>query len=396
MLAMCQRRSSMSSRGRSDRIAALDALRALAILLVIVHHLRRLPGRPELFAWIGTRAFVGVDIFFVLSGWLIGGQLLRHRARTGRLGLGRFYARRWLRTLPAYYAALAILVVDGHLRADDLRSMLVFAQNYLAPLRWVISWSLCIEEHFYLALPPLLLALAWLWRRSHRLALALIAGLLLLSLLLRALAFPEMHAGSYRAFVGGFYMPTHLRLDGLAIGVATAALAHRGGAAWRWCTDHADRLAAAGALLLVGSAWNPYLTGASAASKIRMEWFTAVPLFWLVSLAVALMIPACVTPTSWLARRRWLGATLVAEHAYTLYLTNEWGRVWTRDHLGWVRAHGFWAEASACVLVSVIAALALRHLAEKPGLRARAWLLGRRSAPASGREVRPPAVPEAR
>src|SRR5881396_2474204 len=88
-----------------ERQPGLDLLRGLAIIVVVVYHAAlfgfKLPGRVDRFAWIG------VDLFFVLSGYLIGGQLLAPLAREQSIKLGRFFARRVLRIMPAYFVILA-------------------------------------------------------------------------------------------------------------------------------------------------------------------------------------------------------------------------------------------------------------------------------------------------
>src|SRR5207247_5755079 len=87
------------------RQPGLDLLRALAIIVVVIYHAAlfgfKLPGRVDRFGW------TGVDLFFVLSGYLIGGQLLAPLARDQRINLGRFFTRRALRIMPAYFVVLA-------------------------------------------------------------------------------------------------------------------------------------------------------------------------------------------------------------------------------------------------------------------------------------------------
>jgi len=92
-----------------ERQPGLDLLRALAIIVVVFYHAAlfgfKLPGRVDRFGWIG------VDLFFVLSGCLIGGQLLGPLAHEQSIKLGRFFARRVLRIMPAYFAVLAVYLL---------------------------------------------------------------------------------------------------------------------------------------------------------------------------------------------------------------------------------------------------------------------------------------------
>jgi peptidoglycan/LPS O-acetylase OafA/YrhL len=192
------------------RNATLDILRAIAIILVINCHLAtslRVSGPMQAFV-LGAK---GVELFFVLSGWLLGRQVLKELRDTGTLDVKRFWYRRWLRTLPAYYAVLAItfawqVVAHGHLHRPFI--FLVFGQNYLNDFPYFgVSWSLCVEEHFYLLVAPaLLLFYRFRWAR------ALIVPVLLLPLLCRRM-------GWY-----GASHETHVRYDQCAVGVLLAAV----------------------------------------------------------------------------------------------------------------------------------------------------------------------------
>lgn len=133
-----------------ERSGELDALRGVAILLVVTDH------------WFGfTPGWAGVDLFFVLSGFLIGGQLMDARGRPGYFC--GFYLRRAARILPLYFLSLALLL--PHAEATlPLWHYFTFTQNfaYVYSSVWQIdwsgdTWSLCIEEQFY-ALCPLLIA----------------------------------------------------------------------------------------------------------------------------------------------------------------------------------------------------------------------------------------------
>jgi peptidoglycan/LPS O-acetylase OafA/YrhL len=245
---------------RSDRLASLDLLRAVAVVLVMGRHMDAVP--PE--AGAATRAiagcwrqggWVGVDLFFVLSGFLIAGLLFREYQRHGEIHLGRFFIRRGLKIYPPFFALLAVTLAvrlgRGHpLRASQVLGETLFLQNYAGAL-WSHTWSLAVEEHFYLLL-PLTLALMVRARRGQtdpftslaRLFLALAAALLAVRL---ANAACYDHYG-HRSHL----FRTHLRIDSLAFGVLCSYYYHFH-REWftRLVAPRRKRLAAAGAMLLL-------------------------------------------------------------------------------------------------------------------------------------------------
>jgi peptidoglycan/LPS O-acetylase OafA/YrhL len=156
---------------------SLDGLRAASIIAVLWHHSARDTGPRSILV---GRGFLGVDLFFVISGFLIVTLLLRERRRTGTVSLSRFYARRFLRIFPPYYLMLLVVAAAAFLGGGNtsagMRHDLPFAIFYLSNLvpmssLLAITWSLSTEEQFYLVVPalekyarrqlPLLLPLAY-------------------------------------------------------------------------------------------------------------------------------------------------------------------------------------------------------------------------------------------
>ena len=141
---------------------SLHGLRAASIIAVLWHHtVTFFPQLP-----ITARGFLGVDMFFAISGFLIVTLILRERDRTGEINLPKFYMRRTLRIFPIYYTLLAVLAVlfffvtDGGQLGADFRKQFPFYVTYTS--NWVhdvsilaITWSLATEEQFYLVWPPI-------------------------------------------------------------------------------------------------------------------------------------------------------------------------------------------------------------------------------------------------
>lgn len=238
------------SRGR---ILQLDVLRGIAILLVLGRHPAMPPetaGRLEGFARAWEKiGWMGVDLFFVLSGFLIGGLLFTELKEHGTLHVGRFLIRRIFKIWPGYFVLLLFLTTGLTIERWDLGKSLLpnwfHLQNYLGTPR-LHTWSLAVEEHFYIVLPFLLLALR---KRLHLLpAIALfVTGFCLVARMATAsLGTPGFDAVVY---------PTHLRMDSLFFGVLLAYLTHYQPEALQPCIARRRLLFLAGVLLLVPTLW---------------------------------------------------------------------------------------------------------------------------------------------
>ena len=147
------------------RIPGLDGLRAVSILLVMYSHVIQTYhwSKDVPFMWRLTPGATGVSVFFVISGYLITTLLLREQAQHGRIGLRGFYMRRFFRIVPAYLAYVAAVALLGHwgwvkVTGADFAKALLYVTNY-TQVNWVFihTWSLSVEEQFYLLLPLLML-----------------------------------------------------------------------------------------------------------------------------------------------------------------------------------------------------------------------------------------------
>jgi len=236
-----------------QRLAHLDVLRGIAILLVLCRHaplaLRLHPFVDQVFEFVQRIGYAGVDLFFVLSGFLIGGMLLKEMENNGRIDILRFWIRRWFKIWPgflimviAYCMVCPIFSQPSESGENSFAAVLgdvwpnfLHIQNYFSCTdRIGFTWSLAVEEHFYTVLPVLLLfigrrvttganSFALIWRLSLFVAIG--------CLIFRGLTRIWWETPS--AYI--HYSPTHLRIDSLFAGVFLAGLV-------RYRTSDVERL----------------------------------------------------------------------------------------------------------------------------------------------------------
>lgn len=203
-----------------DRTIELDFLRGIAIIAVMGYHFHTvdtgfsvIPVIQYPFTHFGRE---GVNLFFTLSGFLVGGLLLRQYAGTGTIDARRFIVRRMFKIWPAYYVLIAFHMLAGrHPLGTFAVQNLTHLQNYLGT-SITQTWSLAVEEHFYLLLPALLLVFAR-WKLRANAILALLGMICLTVLVARSIV--VAHGGLEAAF-----FQTQYRIDSLLAGVMLAAL----------------------------------------------------------------------------------------------------------------------------------------------------------------------------
>jgi peptidoglycan/LPS O-acetylase OafA/YrhL len=217
-----------------NRSQTLDILRFVAVALVLMRH--AWICTPEISPWLHSvtkvlhrGGWIGVDLFFVLSGFLISGLLFKECQSRGDISLRRFFVRRGFKIYPPFWALMFFTVVlelmlYKKIEGRWLLCELLFVQNYGPSSQWVYTWSLAVEEHFYIFLPVLLVVLLKFASTQSRpfgripLIFGVIAGLCLGIRVMGAAS----GAFSCKANLG----PTHLRIDSLFFGVLLSFFYH--------------------------------------------------------------------------------------------------------------------------------------------------------------------------
>jgi peptidoglycan/LPS O-acetylase OafA/YrhL len=308
----------MQLQSTSARLAGLDTLRALAIALVLMSHYQGFVSHAPTFGFMGTIGWAGVDLFFVLSGYLIGNQLLAPAARGDNLDLKTFFARRLLRTLPNYYAVLAVylLLPDSPIAGKSMAPVwqfLTFTQNFGLKYgeTFTHSWSLCIEEQFYLVFPLAVLVLVGS-KRSPRLLWCALFAAIGAGMTVRGMAFMD----GMDVFAAPVYYSSFSRFDELLPGVAIAMLKNFHPTAFARILRHANPLLVAG---LAMSAAVLYGIMNDVPTAFAASTFG----FSLVAASFALLTCSALSPGSILNRVRIPGAASLALWSYAIYLVHK-------------------------------------------------------------------------
>lgn len=202
------------------RIPDLDFLRGIAIIGVLFRH----SAWDNNFARAG---WAGVDLFFVLSGFLVSGLLFNEFKKSGKVRIGRFLIRRAFKIYPTFYIFLIAAFIfypwiNGHpFPLSNMLSEILFIQTYLQGC-FIHTWSLAIEEHFYLLLSFFVfIVLSVNSLENRRLMISMLVSSIILVIAMRM---QYIYAHRNDPYLAIFY--THLRMDGLLLGVLLSYLIH--------------------------------------------------------------------------------------------------------------------------------------------------------------------------
>ena len=222
---------------RLVHVPYLDVLRAFAVSIVVLSHIWEVAPYYHWREIFSNSGFLGVDLFFVLSGFLITALLLQEQHDTGTIRLRSFYLRRAIRLLPALFAMLAVFLVYSNATGwppfgsqafafESVRATLLYVMNW--QVLWnpwaagdlVALWSLAIEEQFYFVWPLVVIAFVGISQGARRVVPTMV-GLLVAVTLWRVIVY---QLWGWEAA----YLRTETRLDGLVIGALAASLFVRG------------------------------------------------------------------------------------------------------------------------------------------------------------------------
>jgi peptidoglycan/LPS O-acetylase OafA/YrhL len=359
----------------------LDGLRGIAVLLVFVFHAAR-PGLPG--------GFIGVDIFFVLSGYLITRILLSQHQRSGRIRVADFYARRIRRLMPAVILVVLVVVLrevvwgdilETATRLRDAIATLFYVENWnliyqadqyfeasLSPSPLRHAWSLSIEEQFYLVWPLVVIVVLWATRRRLGRSAAIVLGAVALSAVAMAVLYEP-------GLVTRAYYGTETRVQQPLLGAALAFLVMRFGGEgksdlrpWVWPAVAAASL---GALLVAAR----LLTGES-------EFYYRGGSTLVALLAVILVLALERSPSQWISRALgWNPLKQLGRISYGFYLWHWPIIIWLAVPEGfdfWERRVVNLAQFGLTLALSIASFILL----ESP-IRDRTIRLGRLTSPAT-------------
>ena len=349
----------------------LDHLRVLAIVLVFIFHYSIISGgQPSWLNDVSQMGWTGVDLFFVLSGFLIASRLFEEIKNTGSFSYKNFLIKRSFRILPAYWCVLAIYfcfpLFHEREALPPLWKFVTFTQNFGLDIKtqgtFSHTWSLCVEEHFYFFL-PLTLALLLQFPKLFKKSFWLLPALSTLCVYTRYYSFQHFYFPNAESPKAGFlwyqyiYYPTWCRLDGLLIGVSIASIYCFRPAVW-------NKISQLGNWLFLFS----FIVFAIAYRYCseQQSVIGSVIGFSMLAIGYALLLAGSISPKSMLYKWRSATTGFIATTSYAVYLT----------HKGIVHITMLWLGNSVnttvvffiCILTSIMAAYLLHRIIEKPFL----------------------------
>ncbi len=356
------------------RSKILDALRGIAVLLVLGRHIRWIDlNTPELLrrplVWWQSTGWMGVDLFFVLSGFLVSGLIFREYKTYGSFDAKRFLIRRGFKIYPAYYLLLLVgipfIFRSQEYSPFSILYLATFTQNYYTDrYPFLHTWSLAVEEHFYILIA---VAAAFLCARKSIKYMPVIGVMaVVFSVVARAVTYGDGAQVMYLMRL------THLRLDGLAIGMIFSFYYHQHPELISsFCRRHRFLLAAVSVACTIPCVCYGY-------TEFWQFTFglTALYLGWVGLLVLAM--------NSWSEKNKVVGAlSAVGFYSYSIYVWHVVVERSTQLMLPYLHLGSFWlnelCRTAIYICLSVTVGIIMAKLVELPFLSLRERLVPPRS-----------------
>jgi peptidoglycan/LPS O-acetylase OafA/YrhL len=356
------------------KLLGLDHLRALAITYVLLFHYQ-IFAHPDWVNKIGGFGWTGVDLFFVLSGFLISGQLFSAIAKGKPISMREFFTKRFFRIIPPYLVILGLYLAFPFLREREhmaplwkyLTFTFNFGLNYRQTGTFTHSWSLCVEEQFYLVL-PLTFGLFDYFKGGKK-AIYLLIALFLAGFCIRYINWryfvePASATDHFGAFFNKYiYYSTFNRLDGLLVGVSIAGAYTFYPAVKTAINKHANMIMLAGVLVLVAAYF---------VCTPQATFNTAIWGYPLIALGYGLIVAGIVCPGNFLYHVKSKITSQIATLSYAIYLSHKLAIHLTQGLLEKAGINKNGNLMMLCCLIACFAtALLLRYTIEKPSLKLR-------------------------
>ncbi|MEP6683519.1 MAG: acyltransferase [Parafilimonas sp.] len=365
--------------GLSHKLHGLDHLRAFAITFVFFYHYGRLFPHPDWTNTISGFGWSGVDLFFVLSGYLIASQLFKNIAQQNKISLKEFFIKRIFRIIPIYFVVVALYFLFPFMHEREslapLWKYLTFTQNINLNVRtqgtFSHAWSLCIEEQFYLCLPLTLVGLIYF--KLIKKGFWLLIALFVFGIIIRTYCYQHFvsPAGddSWLPWYKYIYYPTWSRLDGLVVGVSIAALL-------QFKPNFSERVLKHGNKILIFAVL--IFAGTYFIFSDQESLSASVFGFPLVDLGYGIIVLAALSPKCFLYKYKSSVTSKIAALSYGIYLIHK-----IVIHVTQTQAIKFKIDNNSnvmfliCIITVFIISLLLNEIIEKPFLKLRKKILSK-------------------
>ena len=310
-----------------QRLYGLDHLRAIAISFVFLFHYFILSGgKPKWLPDFAKFGWTGVDLFFVLSGFLISSQLFAELKLEGAISFSQFFLKRFFRIVPAFLVTVCLYFSFTFFREKEslppIWKFLTFTQNLGLNIKdfgtFSHGWSLCVEEHFYFFLPLTLMLLQYtkLIKRGYWLLICLfLFGFVIRIYSFKLLFLPKIEdENSWMYWYKYVYYPTYNRLDGLLIGVTVAIIYQFLPTLWRNMAKYGNLFIFLSLIVLTVSYF---------LCNDQMKFEASIFGFPLIAIGYGFMVIGAISPTSFFYKWNSKITKFIATLSYAIYLTHK-------------------------------------------------------------------------